>query len=219
MTKKILATVVTFACFSNFSFGQIKKESILLGGQIGYSNTDIDYSGNQPNQKNESAAFNISIGKAVKENSIFGLNLTYLPAKIKNYFNGANFVSTNTNQYNFGIFDRKYKKLAKDFYFFTELGASYIKAKQTSTDTSGINLETIKQSGAQVYLTPGLSYKILNKLHLEIIIPNIVTIQYAVTKDKTPTLQAKQKQLFFNSSLNSTGGGLTFVGVGFHFIL
>ena len=68
-------------------------------------------------------------------------------------------------------------------------------------------------------MTPGLSYKILNKLHLEIIIPNIISIQYAVTKDETPTMKAKQNQFLFNSSLNSTGGGLNFIGIGFHFIL
>jgi DNA-binding transcriptional regulator YhcF (GntR family) len=83
----------------------------------------------------------------------------------------------------------------------------------------GAKLETIKQLGGQLFLTPGLSYKVLNKLHLEIIIPNIVTIQYIVTEDETATEQTKQRQFLFNSSLNSSGNGLTFIGVGFHFIL
>lgn len=219
MTKKILVPLLTICCLSNFTFGQIKINSVLLGGQVSYYSSDIGYSGNQPNQKNKNASFNISIGKTLKENSVYGLNLTYSPAKVEAFYNGANYFSSKVNQYNFGIFYRKYNKLAKDFYFFTEFGASYINASQTNTDTLGIKLETIKQSGGQVFLTPGLSYRILNKLHLEIIIPNILTIQYAVTKDKTPTQEANQKQFSFNSSLNSTGGGLTFVGVGFHFIL
>jgi hypothetical protein len=85
----------------------------------------------------------------------------------------------------------------------------------------GAKLETIKQLGGQLFLTPGLSYKVLNKLHLEILIPNIVTIQYIVTEDETafaPTEQTKQRQYLFNSSLDSSGNGLTFIGVGFHFI-
>ena len=219
MRKKILITLLTLLCSFYLAKAQIKVNSVLLGGQAFYYNSNIDYSGNQPNQKNKSSSFNISIGKALKENSVYGLNLTYSPGKTDDIYNGANYVSSKINQYNFGIFYRKYKKLATDFYFFTEFGASYINAKQTDTDTSGINLETFKQSGGQLFLTPGLSYKILKKLHLEIIIPNIVTIQYAVTTDKTPTNQAKQKQFLFISSLNSTGGGLSFVGVGFHFIL
>jgi hypothetical protein len=219
MTKRILVTLLTICCFSNFTNAQIKTSSVLLGGQIGYYSSDVSYSGSQPNEKNNNASFNISIGKALKENSVYGLNLTYSPVKVDNFYNGANYISSKLNQYNLGIFYRKYKKLGKDFYFFTELGASYINMKETNTDTLGTDLETIKQSGGQIFLTPGLSYKILNKLHLEIIIPNLVTTEYIVSKDKTPAQKANQKQFLFNTSLNSTGGGLTFVGVGFHFIL
>ncbi|PZX61943.1 hypothetical protein LX80_02107 [Hydrotalea sandarakina] len=219
MTKKTLITLLIILSFSKFTLGQISIKSVLLGGQVGYYNSYIDYAGIHPNEKKKTAAFNISIGKALKENSVYGLNLTYSPSQADNFYYGTNYINLKIYQYNFGIFYRKYKKLATDFYFFTELGASYINAKQTNTDTMGAKLETIKQLGGQLFLTPGLSYKVLNKLHLEIIIPNIVTIQYIVTKDETSTQQTKQRQFLFNSSLNSSGNGLTFIGVGFHFIL
>src|SRR3569623_1444047 len=153
MTKRILVTLLTICCFSNFTNAQIKTSSVLLGGQIGYYSSDVSYSGSQPNEKNNNASFNISIGKALKENSVYGLNLTYSPVKVDNFYNGANYISSKLNQYNLGIFYRKYKKLGKDFYFYTELGASYIYMKETNTDTLGTDLETIKQSGGQIFLT------------------------------------------------------------------
>lgn len=219
MTKKIFVTLLTLSCSFYFANAQIKVNSVLLGGEAYYNSTDIAYSGNQPNQKSKNAGFNISLGKALKENSVYGLNLSYSPGKSEDFYNGANYVSTKINQYNVGIFYRKYKKLAKDFYFFAEFAASYINSKQTDTDTLGTNWGTYKQSGGQITLTPGISYRILNKLHLEIIIPSIVNLQYTVTKDATPSLQSKQKQFIFNSSLNAASSGLSSLGVGFYFIL
>ena len=216
MKKGIALTLLSCLVFF-FTKGQITKGSILLGGQISYQNNNFDYSGNQPDQKNNSAIFNISIGKAAQENNVYGLNLSYSPANFQNYYNGITFVSSKVNQYTFGVFNRRYKLLAKDFYFFTEFGLGYTYGKQSNTDTFGAELETIKQSTVQFYLTPGLSYKILNKLYLEILIPDIVTIRYMVSKDETPNQSTTQKSFVFNSSLNSTGG-LSFLGVGFHFI-
>ena len=77
-------------------------------------------------------------------------------------------------------------------------------------------METVKVSGPQLTLMPGISYKIFNKFHMEILIPNIVTIQYASKKDNTPTTNTKQKTFFFKSSLNSSS--FDFLGVGFRFI-
>jgi hypothetical protein len=95
---------------------------------------------------------------------------------------------------------------------------AFITSKQTNTpDTQGAAVETIRQSGGQLTLTPGLSYRILNKLHLEIVIPNIINIQYSVQKDDKQTGNQKQTQFSFNSSLNSMG--LDNLSVGFHFIL
>jgi len=170
----------------------------------------------QSNQKEKDAAFNISIGKAIKDNSVYGINISYQPSTIKNFFNGAAFINQKVNQYSFGAFYRQYKSLSKDFYFFIQPEADYIIGKNTVNDTLGVNLETVKVSGPQLTLMPGISYKIFNKFHMEILIPNIVTIQYASKKDNTPTTNTKQKTFVFKSSLNSSS--FDFLGVGFRFI-
>ncbi|MDE3212562.1 MAG: hypothetical protein KGM98_04950 [Bacteroidota bacterium] len=218
MIKKLAATLlISFGIFF-YADGQIHTNSILLGGQISYYSTHINYSGYPPDQKSTSAVFDISAGIALKENNVYGVNLTFSPSNNANSYNGINYVSTKANQYGLGVFDRKYRKLARDFYFFAEMGGQYLYSKQTTTDTSGVKLETARQSGGRIYVTPGLSYRILNKLYLEITIPDILNLQYTITKNETPAYNSKQSQFLFNSSLNSNGG-LGFLGVGFHLIL
>ncbi|MDE3236727.1 MAG: hypothetical protein KGO81_12285 [Bacteroidota bacterium] len=218
--KIVLMAVTALTCFK-FSYAQIKTKSVLLGGQLYYS-SDVNSENNQPGgQKIQNSTFNISIGKALKENSIYGVNLTFSPYNINNNYNGININSIKTNQYSFGLFYRRYKSLAKDFYFFTELGAAYISSKQTYNDSVGVTYETSTLTGGQFFLTPGLSYKIFKKLQLEIIIPNIIMIQYqyTVAKDLRALQEFKHKHFLFNSNLNSAGSGLSLIGVGFHFIL
>ena len=217
MIRKITTlTLILFPCFF-VAKTQIQKKSMLIGGQAYYYSSDINYSGSQNNQKNKQALFNLSIGRAFQENSFYGLNLAYSPSLENNFFTGTTFVNAKIQQYSIGVFNRRYKKIANDFYFFAEFGAAYISAQQVNKDSSNVLLETITLTGGELTLTPGISYKILNKLYLEIIIPNLISIQYAITKEKTQTEDTTQKQFLFNSSLNLNS--LAFLGVGFHFIL
>jgi hypothetical protein len=119
--------------------------------------------------------------------------------------------------YSIGVFNRQYKKLAKDLYFFAESGAAYNNLKEVYTDSYSIKVGTLKQWGAQLNLTPGISYRIYKKLHLEITIPNIVLIQYFKTTESPKTANVTTKSFTYYSSLN--GNALSSLGVGFHFIL
>jgi hypothetical protein len=213
---KFTTLLISTLCIAFTANAQIIKGATLIGGQIFYYNSDVNYSTDQKNQKNQNATFNISAGRALKENKIFGIDISYSPVTIHNFYNGSTFVNTAFNLYSLGLFYRQYKKLAKDFYFFAETGGSYITSRQKNTDTLGVNLLIEKQSGGQLTLTPGISYKIYKKIHLEILIPNIATIQYAITKDDTPTENIRQKQFLFSTSLNSNP--LNFLGVGFRCI-
>ena len=215
MSGKNLATLIIFLSCSFFLHAQITKGAILLGGQIYYSATTYDYPF-QKESKNNSANFNISAGKAFKENTVFGINFTYNPSSVSNYYNGNGLIDATVRSYNFGVFYRQYKKLAKDLYFFAEFSVAYVTAKQIEKDTAGTTLETVMQSGGKLGLTPGISYKIWNKLHLEILIPNIADVQDIKTSDQTHAYSSAQHQFLFNTSLNNSG--FNFLGVGFKFI-
>ena len=202
-------------CASLPTSAQINKGSIVLGGQVYYASTDINY-GTQPNQKNKNGLFKISAGKAIKENSVLGITLAYGSSKEENNYNGSLFINSKVNQYTFEVFYRLYKKLARNFYFFGEFGGGYITSNQTDNDPSGNNKVKYSNTGGDLYLTPGLSYKILKILHVEILIPRVIDFRYTVLKTKSQTDNFKENQLIFNTNLNPTSLG--FLGVGFSFI-
>ncbi len=215
MTKKIAAVLLTINCFL-FANGQIKKDAILLGGQIFYTNSTINDLGSQNSTTFKRSIYNLSVGKSYKENTFYGFNASYSPYSYSNNYSGSTYPNEKTHEVALGIFFRNYKPLAKDLYFFTEAGLSYMNVSQENSDTLGASSGTIKQNGGQLYLTPGISYKIFNNLHLEIIIPNILSIQYSNTKVITREQQYSRDNFSFNTSLNSNA--LSNLRVGYHFI-
>src|ERR1700759_2551778 len=120
MTKKFSTLLLLSLSYVAVTQAQIKKKSTLLGGQIFYYTSNIDYSWNQSNQKEKDGAFNILIGRALKDNAVLGVAASYQPSTLNNFFNGSTFVNEKVNQYSFGVFYRQYKTLAKDFYFFAQ---------------------------------------------------------------------------------------------------
>src|SRR5690349_3813289 len=106
--KHLLITVIT--CWSLSASAQISKGSLFLGGNLFFST-----------QKNEDAKFtntafsvNPAIGKAIRENLILGIDLTYLNQQTK-----SNDSTRSTEQYaGAGFFARKYASIGKGFYLF-----------------------------------------------------------------------------------------------------
>ena len=214
MYQKITLTVVVFLCCSIIVNAQIKEGSILLGGQINYSNSNNEYSPNQPEQKNHNATFTVSVGKAFKQNSVYGVSLSYGNATYDTYSSNNNYYNTKIDSYSAGIFYRKYKMLAKDFYLFGEAGAFYSGSKKTETDPTGNKLSTLRTKAGLITFTPGISYQLLKKLQVEITIPNIAGVSYSV--NKYDQMAGKQTNFSFNTSLNSFA--LANLGVGFRFV-
>ncbi len=217
MTK--IFTTILILTLSTVTFAQINKKSILLGGQLFYYNekNQVDIL----KQKAESGTIGISLGKAFKENSVIGINLTYSPIRQTNFLNGNDTVTTTYKRYDIGAFFREYKKLGKDFYFFGQLDGAFIMANQKDDYTIAAGDVKATQRGGFTSLTIGVSYKIFKKMQLELTIPNILSVQYLVTKFNSQNPQVKDSKkeqfLFYSNLTNNTSLG--FLGVGFRFIL
>ena len=199
--------------------GQIKKQSIVLGGQLFYYNNKNQV--DNLNQKSESGTISISIGKAFKENKVIGINLSFSPIRQSNYLNGIDTVNLTFNRFEIGAFYREYKKLGNDFYFFSQVDGAFITANQTEQYKIASGDVKATQRGGFISLTPGISYQVFKKMQLEITIPNILSIQYLVSKfdSEIPQVKnSKQEQFLFYSNINNNTG-LDFLGVGFRFIL
>ncbi len=218
---KIIFVLLLFIGTTAASTAQIKKGAVLLGGQLGVYNFSSDYTSNTPpntpqNQKSKGANFGIAIGTAIKDNVVVGINAGYGSSNNENTVGITSFTST-SNQYNFGVFYRQYKSLGRNFYFLGEAGIGYTGGKQTETNTPVVNDVTRKSSGVQLYVSPGIAYKVSKKLQLEILVPNIVSAGY--TKNKTTSQINNSTQDNFSINTNLNGSPLNNFAVGFRFIL
>ncbi len=212
--KQIFLLSTVIALFSLTTSGQIKKGSLHLGGQFSYYNSKVVYNTSQPEQKFNSGNYNISAGTALKENSVLGLYIGYGHYYFKD---SSNYYSKiKDDRYNIGVFYRQYKRLAKDFYFFGELGGGYIGSNRTYVSGPGNVTTKYAQSGAGLSLTPGISYRIYKKLQVELSIPQIAGVQYAVIKTTSLVNNSKEDQFSFNTNLNSSL--LNNLGLGFRFV-
>ena len=218
--NKVLMLSAIAAIFSLTTSAQIKKGSILLGGQIGFNDLKVDYNNAQPDQKNNNSLFSISVGTAIRENKVLGTSITYGHSDFDQNYNGNAFVNSRSNYYGIDIFYRQYKKLAKDFYFFGELGAGYLGSDQTDTDIPGNNKTKYTSSGGRVYLTPGAAYRIYKKLQVELLVPGIAGASYTVDKKTVAANNAfnsTQNRFGFNTSLNASF--FYNLSLGFKFVL
>lgn len=215
--KKIFLFSTIIAIFNLTLSAQIKKGTILLGGQIYYGDTKVNYYASQPEQKNKSAYFNISAGTALKENKVLGFSVTYGHSEFSYNYNSNAYINGKYDRYNFDVFYRQYKILAKDFYFFGELGAGYLGSNQTDTEVPSNNKTKYTLAGGELYLTPGIAYRIYKKLQVELLIPQIAGINYSVLKRTAQTNISKEDQFRFNTNLNSSL--LSNLGLGFRFVL
>ncbi len=174
--NRFLLTLLIILLFSGLANAQFSKGSLLVGGELSYSENSYSASG-ASDQNTHTGVFNLSLGKAVNKNTVLGINLTYSGSKQTTLF------VSKGNFYGIGIFYRKYKSLGKDFYLFGEAGAGYTYIDQKGTDNTGVL--QLSQSGysLRIYITPGIAYQVSKKLFLEISIPAVLSAQFTSSKN------------------------------------
>jgi hypothetical protein len=217
---RILLTLIVFLSLTSIVNAQLNKGSLLVGGTLSYSGNSNTFPSNDQNA--HSGLFNVSLGKAINESSVFGVNLSYSFYHTSNYYyqgyQGP--ITYKTNNYSIGIFYRKYKSLGKDFYLFGEAGAGYDGSNLSGTDDLGNKNLSGTGNGGHINFYPGIDYKISKKFFLEISIPNLFLTQYSSNKTTAQNIippDSKGDQFVISSSLSS--GPLDALGIGFRLIL
>lgn len=220
MTRILLTVFVIFSC-SFIANAQFSKGSILLGGQLAFGSVKI----NNPvyisqEQKYSSGIFSVSIGKAIKGNAVFGINLSYSPFSYNYYYtnNGIGPADYSNDNYSIAVFYRFYKNLGKDFYLFGEAGGSYIGSTSSAKDKSGNKLLTGSGSGGNLYFMPGISYQMSKKFLLELTIPSLFLASHSTQKSTVTGQQASTSDQF-NISTSLSSNPLTSLGIGFRLVL
>ena len=216
--KKIYGMLLLFFVFVT-CHAQIKKGSVLLGGQLSYSNGSYQF-GYQPGHSSRNASIGVSAGKAIRENNFVGLDVNYISSKETSYYSGGDSVRSKGYYSTIGAFVRSYKKLANNFYIFCQATGGVTIGNQTQLYKSPNGEIKIKNRGTYASLTPGVAYQVFKKMQVEVTIPGIVSLQYMVTRQNSinPQLEnAEFNQFAFSTNLNNTNLGL--LGVGFRFVL
>ncbi|MGN6800306.1 MAG: hypothetical protein ACTHJN_00290 [Ginsengibacter sp.] len=214
MAKKrtLLFIVILFSV--SFVNAQIKQGSFLLGGNLSFAHYNDKYQSPGNNTSSTSAIIDLSAGKAIAENRVVGIHLTYSPMKS---ISQSGFSKQIRNLYGGGVFYRKYKNLSKDFYLFLGIGGDFYFSKKEYRDSSGNSLQVDKSNYGQLSLYPGLSYEIMKHLQLEVLLANLMNLDYNVTKTSNQGQHWRTVSSFsFNSSLN--GGLANSLTIGFRLV-
>ena len=215
--KKLYFSSVTCLLFLAFtSSAQIKKGSLFLGGNLGGSTQTSKSNGATTNKQNGVTVSPV-IGKAVSDNLIFGIDLSY------SFFKNEN-TGTNQNQnqkqqgYGAGVFIRKYKPLGKSgFLLFLQGDINYGYSNNELNSQPLFPYKTKRYStGISSY--PGISYAVSKKLHIETGFNNLISLNYFTEEriDGGITTNTNRTNGF---SVNTSLNNLSNLYVGFRLLL
>ncbi len=212
MRKLFLTALIGLSAIIN-STAQIKKGSILLGGDLGFSSYKDDYN-NLPeaNTKNNTFSAGLSVAKAFRENRFWGVKISFRNQE-QSYYSGSTPYTNELNSYGLGLFYSQYSLLLKKFYVFGEAGLQYHYGSSKYRDNLTNIYTNSRSNGAGLYITPGLSYAFCKKMHIQLTIPSLVAANYSHIKASNRTTSG------FNISTGLSGNLLNTLGYGFRFIL
>ncbi len=167
-----LAVFILF--FVNQSSAQIKKGSLFLGGDVGGYTQKTTNGGATINRQN-GIAFSPVVGKAIRENLIFGGELNFFFSENNN--NGPN---GDIRQKNFGggVFLRKYRALGNSGFSIFVQGGLNVNKYEVEYQNIDVDFEVTKRFNIALNARPGLSYGISRKLQLEAGFSNLVSLGY-----------------------------------------
>lgn len=206
-----MKTIILFCFVSLFVFSansQISKGTVLLGGNIGYNQSN--YTDAPTEYKNHGYYISPSIGFVVKDNRVFGFSISYSHSINQTTADSKSF----SNNYGAGVFHRRYLPLGKNFYLFGQghLYADFGKQEYQSSTTN--SKKTITTVGAGLF--PGVAYAINKRFHLELSMNNLISLGYSSIKDHNSSgLDIRNNQFNFALNANPTSN----LALGFRVLL
>lgn len=224
----ILILVQTFNCMRNFTLltlamcfialtsnAQINKGTVLLGGNLGASTNTTSATNNNSESSQKGFYVSPSIGFVTKDNTVWGLQLSYSHGKSDNNTNAD--VYTNDG-YGGSVFYRRYLTLGKNFYLFGQADAGYNYSKGKQVYATGSS-RTSRTDGVYLNAYPGITYVVRKNFHLEASINNLVSLgySYATITDVNNGSASSYKQKGFALSSNASSNNP--LSIGFRFAL
>lgn len=215
MKTKVLLSIAFIFFGTTVANAQINDGRYLLGGSISYTHQN---DAQNSNYKNSYFYSNIQFGKVLKDNTVAGIILSYGNG------NSDNNISNKASKYGAGVFYRKYKSVAKGFYLFGEADALYSYTKNTQGNFQiGNNGTRYISNLGSLSFTPGLSYSIFKRVQIELIMQDLVSLSYGVSKNEATNIGSSTissaKSNNFSASINVNSSLVNNFGIGFKFLL
>ncbi|MEO7048173.1 MAG: hypothetical protein ABI091_22940 [Ferruginibacter sp.] len=213
MKTKFLLPIALIFFTATVANAQINEGRYLLGGSVSYIKVkNLPYSVS----KSESFYSNIQFGKVIKDNTVAGI--------IASYGSSKNEPGNTSSNFSAGIFYRKYKSLAKNFYFFGEGDLVYSHSKSTYENFQPVSDVTRSTSnGAGISFVLGISYSLCKRMQIELSMPTLASISYGSIKTETqyisPNTTTTEKGNSFSANVNLNSNLLSNFGIGFKFFL
>ena len=140
-------------------------------------------------------------------------------------YTSSNIPVIRVDQYGAGVFYKKYKPIAKDFYLFGEADALYSYSKNKNGNFQvGHDGTRFASNLGSLSFTPGLSYSIFKRIQMELLMQNLFSISYTAVKTETTfttststILTEKSNNFSANVNVNSNLGNS--FAIGFKFLL
>lgn len=181
--KKRLLVVITIISLTATAQAQIKKGSLLLGGDFGFTTQKTESINNSATiGKYNTFYLSPTVGVAVRNNLVVGGSLSYATQTDKR--ESINY-SNEYHGYGAGVFVRKYKPLGTSgFYVFGQGGLyfNYITTEINESQLFSVVRKT-KITGTALQVTPGISYAVSNRFHLETGFNQLLSLMYVQQKN------------------------------------
>lgn len=201
--KQLYFISVLLAC-SAVATAQVNKGTIVLGGNIAYQDILNSETGPNGSYSTRSVSVNPSIGKAIGNNVVLGIDLGYTHGTNSNVGGSQADYHSGNNSFSAGVFIRRYKQLGNGFYLFgqAQIGAGW---SNGSSVTPGYSETSLQSDGYSVYfqLYPGIAYALNRHWQIETGLPNFFAVNYA-HGSQTVTYTGQPAQTVSGHSLNIT---------------
>jgi len=184
--KKHFYLLLFFFAITLCSQAQIKKGDILLGGTIDFTTQKTNPAPDYNNiSKQSSVDFNPSIGRAIKDNLVAGIDLIYSGSGSTQGMGTISFTNS-YHSYGAGFFLRRYIPLGSGFAVFMQsrLGGFY-NIQKTGYQAPNTPYSNLKGYTVDLSFYPGIAYAITKRVQLETGFANLVDLTYSHSKSLT----------------------------------
>lgn len=195
--KRIALFTLTLLCMSVAANAQITKGTKLLGGNLSAALSRTD--DNQLNRQ-YGFTFNPSLGFTYKDNHVVGFAVSYghSDSRYKQ-------TRSESDTYGASVFYRRYLTLGKGFHLFGQANTGYTHYNSDQYSHQSFNGQKSRLHNVGVSLYPGIAFTVNKRIHLELGMNNLVSLNYTTGINKTyyPGFHSETKTSGVNFSTNA----------------